>query len=200
MSNPCNNESLGRHCIMKISGETIVYNSSAFKSIFEHLFPSMCALATRILKDEYKGKDIAQEAFVKLWQKDTEDFKDENALRAYLYVLVKNACISLIRKEKNNKDVSVEDGMLIPEQEFLNEILREETYKLLREGIKKLSPQAEIVVRLTLNGYSNADIADEIGVTINTVKTVKKRAYKSLRQMLGDQFVIIMLTNFIRFF
>ncbi len=185
---------------MKIAGEKIDYNSSMFKSIFERLFPTMCMLATRIVNDEDKAKDIAQEAFVKLWDKDSEEFADENALRAYLYVLVKNACISLIRKEKRISNTELNDKLPVEEQAVLDEILREETYQLLREAIKDLSPQATQVVNLALKGFSNLDIADELGVTLNTVKTVKKRAYKSLREKLGHQFITILLTSFIHFF
>ncbi|SFT12772.1 RNA polymerase sigma-70 factor, ECF subfamily [Zhouia amylolytica] len=185
---------------MKVSGKTIQYNSAEFKTIFEHLFPSMCVLASRILKSEDKGKDIAQEAFVKLWRKDTEEFTDQKALQAYLYVLVKNACISELRKEAKHKSTILEEGLTISQQAFLNEILREETYKLLHIAIKELSPQAENVVKLTLQGYQNQDIANELNVTVNTVKTVKKRAYKALRTKLGNQFIAILLTNFFDFF
>ncbi|MBD0824234.1 MULTISPECIES: RNA polymerase sigma factor [Aestuariibaculum] len=185
---------------MKVSGKTIQYNSKEFKAIFERLFPSMYILASRILKSEEKGKDIAQEAFVKLWQKDTEDFTSEKALQAYLYVLVKNACISQLRKEKKISNTSLDEGLTIAQKSFLNEILREETYKLLHNAIKELSPQAERVVMLTLEGYRNQDIATELEITINSVKTVKKRAYNRLRELLGSQFVAIVLGNFIQFF
>ncbi|PRZ21248.1 RNA polymerase sigma factor [Flavobacterium granuli] len=185
---------------MIVAGKIIEYNSQEFRSLFERLFPAICLLAGRILKDDAKGKDVAQEAFVKLLNKANEEFTDENALRAYLYILVKNACISIIRKEKKILNTPVDDGMLIAEQSFLNEVLREETYQLLREAIKDLSPQAARVVDLTLKGYSNLDISDEMGITINTVKTTKRRAYQSLRKNLGHQFVMLLLTNFIRFF
>lgn len=185
---------------MKVEGKIIEYNSREFKVLFDRLFPAMSMLAARILRSEEKGKDIAQEAFVKLWQKDSEDFKDENALRVYLYVLVKNACISLLRKEKNIYKTSIEDGLPVADQEFLNEVLREETYQLLRDAIKDLPPQGALVVDLTLKGYRVKDIAEELDVTVNTVKTLKRRAYNSLRDNLGDQFVMLLLTNFIQFF
>ncbi|MBR8535809.1 sigma-70 family RNA polymerase sigma factor [Carboxylicivirga sediminis] len=185
---------------MKLAGKQIDYNSSLFKDIFERLFPSMCLLAARILKDDDVAKDIVQEAFVKLWQKDNEDFTDENTLRAYLYVLVKNACISQLRKEKHKTNASIDEGLTIGDQEFLNEILREETYQLLREAINELSPKASKVVHLSLKGYSNQEIADELDVTINTIKTVKKRAYKALKERLGAEYIIILLTQFINFF
>ncbi len=185
---------------MKIAGKVVGYNSQSFKLIFERLFPPISLLAARILNDTEKGKDVAQEAFVKLWRKDSEEFEDENALRAYLYVLVKNACISLIRKEKKILKTSIDEGLSISEQEFLNEILREETYQLLRIAIRDLSPQAVKVVEFTLKGYANLDIAEELSVSINTVKTIKRRAYLVLRKHLGHQFVALLLTDFIKFF
>jgi len=186
---------------MKIANVHIEYNSEEFKKIFNDLFPSMCVLASRILKDDEKGKDIAQEAFVKLWKNSEEEFNDEKGLRAYLYVLVKNACLSLIRKEKKIINTSLDDYSHIPlEENFIDEILREETYRLLKSAIDQLSPQAKETVKLALKGFSNQEIADELNVTLNTVKTVKKRAYKFLREKLGHQFVFILLTEFIKFF
>ncbi len=186
---------------MKIANVHIEYNSEEFKRIFTDLFPSMCVLAGRILKDDEKGKDIAQEAFVKLWKNSDEEFNDEKGLRAYLYVLVKNACLSLIRKEKKISNSSLDDYTHLPlDDHFIDEILREETYRLLKVAIDQLSPQAKKTVELALKGYSNQEIADELNVTLNTIKTVKKRAYKFLREKLGHQFVLILLTKFIQFF
>lgn len=180
---------------MKIAGKIIEYNSPEFRLLFERLFPAMCLFAERILNDEAKGKDVAQEAFVKLLNKEQEEFAHENAVRAYLYILVKNACISVLRKEKKIRNTSVDDGMLIPEQSYLNEVLREETYQLLREAIKDLSPQAARVVDLTMKGYSNQDISEELGITINTVKTTKRRAYEVLRKNLGNHLIVFLLLN-----
>lgn len=194
------NNGYGLAVAMKVSGKTVKYNSLEFKGIFERLFPHMCMLGSRILGSDAKGKDVAQEAFVKLWEKDTEDFQSERALQAYLYVLVKNACISQLRKEKKYNSTTLEEGITVSQQSILNEILREETYRLLYGAIKELSPQAEQVVHLALKGYTNQNIADELDISINSVKTVKKRAYSKLRKTLGSQFVTILLTNFVHFF
>ncbi|MGJ5642396.1 RNA polymerase sigma factor [Formosa sp. S-31] len=186
--------------VMRVSGKIIQYNSIEFKDIFDRLFPHLYLLGSRILKSEEKAKDVAQEAFVKLWEKDTEEFKSEKALQAYLYVLVKNACISQLRKEKNVLNTTLDEGLSVGQQSFLNEILREETYTLLYDAIQELSPQAEQVVQLALKGMSNQEIADHLQISINSVKTVKKRAYAKLRDLLGAQVVALLLTNFIQFF
>uniref|UniRef100_UPI003217DA67 RNA polymerase sigma factor n=1 Tax=uncultured Draconibacterium sp. TaxID=1573823 RepID=UPI003217DA67 len=186
---------------MIIADKKVLYNSKEFKILFDQLFPSMCVLATRILDDEYKGKDIAQEAFIKLWQNPDENFATENSLKAYLYVLVRNACYSLLRKEKRiTKDPLEQHHHLPSEKRILEEILREETFSLLHEAIKELSPQARKVIKLTLKGMTNEETAQELSVSINTVKTVKKRAYKALREKLGNQFMFIVFIQLIDFF
>lgn len=182
---------------MKFEGKVIDYNSPAFKLLFERLFPPMCMLASRILKDDVKGKDVAQEAFVKLWEKEQQEFTNESSLRAYLYVLVKNACLNLIQKESKVLNSSVDAALHVPEKEFLIEVLKEETYRNLRIAIKELSPQAEEVMNLMLQEYSNQEIADELGISINSVKTVKKRAYRTLRNMVDNEEYIILFFNLI---
>ncbi len=186
---------------MKVAGVDIEPTGSEFKILFEKLFPSMVVFATRILGDEDKAKDVTQDAFIKIWQKTDEDFADENALKAYLYVLVKNACISLIRKESRvGLDDIDQHGNIPSEKIILDEILREETYQMLASSINTLSPQAQQVVNLALKGLTNPEIAEHLNVSVNTVKTVKKRAYKALRDLLGYQFVSIILTQLISFF
>jgi len=186
---------------MIIAGKKVLYNSKEFKNLFYQLFPSMCVLATRILNDEEKGKDIAQEAFIKLWQNPDENFATENSLKAYLYVLVRNACFSLLRKEKRiTKDPLEQHHHLPSEKRILEEILREETLSLLRSAIKDLSPQARKVIKLMLKGMTNEQIAEKLSVSVNTVKTVKKRAYKALREKLGPQFMILVYLQLMYFF
>ncbi len=186
---------------MKVAGTIVEPTSMEFRKLFEKLFPSLVVLAVRILNDEEKAKDVAQEAFIKLWQKADEEFKDENALKAYLYVLVKNACISVIRKESKVTQENIENHHQVSSDKFiLDEILREETYQMLSSAIANLSPQAQNVVKLALKGLSNPEIADQLDVSLNTIKTVKKRAYKALRDQLGHKFVAILLLELINFF
>jgi RNA polymerase sigma-70 factor (ECF subfamily) len=41
-----------------------------------------------------------------------------------------------------------------------------ETYQLIHEAIKNLSPQGQRVIEYSLDGLKNADIAKELGITI----------------------------------
>ena len=178
---------------MKISGVNISYDSKEFSNIFKRMFPSLAVLAIRILGDEDLGKDIVQEAFVKLWENKDQEFENENAFTVYMYVLVKNACISQLRKNTKYNHLSIDEGLRVPNQEILNEVLTQETYRLLYKAINELSPQAQEIINLSLKGYKNQDIVDELNISINTVKTVKKRAYQALRNKLGSIFTLLLL-------
>ncbi|MCG8581870.1 MAG: RNA polymerase sigma factor [Bacteroidales bacterium] len=185
---------------MNLSGKSIEYNSPAFKEIFNRLYPSVCMLATRILQDGHKGQDIAQEAFIKLWENDKEEFTSEDSLRAYLYVLIKNACLTHLRKKSRVSYFADISKGALPKIDVMNEVLREETYQLLHNAIDNLSPQAAQVINLSMIGYTSVEIADELGVSLNTIKTVKKRAYKALRKSIGNHFVVFLLMTAIRNF
>ncbi|TKG96411.1 sigma-70 family RNA polymerase sigma factor [Puteibacter caeruleilacunae] len=184
---------------MLYEGKRITINSSEFKLLFETYFPSLCLFSEKFIHDSTIAKDIAQDAFIKIWNSDKE-FENEKAAKAYLYVLVKNASIDFIKEQKGITNVHADNEEIIAEDHFLQEIVREETYRMLDIALANLGEQTKRIVELTLQGNSNKIIADELEISVNTVKTLKLRAYKSLRDQLGNQFVAILMLEFFKFF
>lgn len=70
-----------------------------------------------------------------------------------------------------------------PEDDF---ILEDMVHAKLYVAIEELSDRAREIVLMTLKGTSNPEIASTLGVSLNTVKTVKLRAYRVLREKLKD--------------
>ena len=66
---------------------------------FELYYPSLVNFSQGYVKHLPVAEDIAGEAFVKLWQR-RESFESHYSIRAFLFVVVRNACISHIRKYK----------------------------------------------------------------------------------------------------
>ena len=63
----------------------------------------------------------------------------------------------------------------------------DETSRLIAEALAKLSPQARRVMEMTLEERPLQEIAKELGVTVNTVKTVKYRALNRLSELLTPE-------------
>jgi RNA polymerase sigma-70 factor (ECF subfamily) len=74
-------------------------------------------------------------------------------------------------------------------------VQEEETYRIIYQAIYGLPHQSRKIILLSLKGYKNPEIAGELQVSLNTVKTLKKNAYRELRDKLKDHVFVFFLLN-----
>ena len=77
------------------------------------------------------------------------------------------------------------------EEIFFYQAIEEEMIRKLRVAISKLPEQRQNILLLSSDGYSVQEIADRLGISVNTVKTQKKRAYVYLKEQLKDSYVLL---------
>ena len=163
----------------------------AFKQFFESLYPSLCLFANKYLKDPDASLDIVQDAFVQIWNKK-EDVHSIDSAKSYLFKFVKNKCLNYLRDQKQRQILNYEQ--LDSEIFFRDNLIEEETYLLINDAVRHLPPKGQKVIELSLDGLKNQEIAEQLNITINTVKTIKQRAFKAMREELKDNvFVLFML-------
>jgi RNA polymerase sigma-70 factor (family 1) len=156
---------------------------NAFREIYESFYPSLLFVAAKYLKDKDASSDIVQDAFLYFWSRKAEVFTIDMA-KTYLYKYVKHRSLNYLRDRNGKSSVKLtdeEDNTL-----FRDLIIEEETYLVLYRAIQSLSPQSQKVIELSLDGLKNQEIAIILNISINTVKTIKLRAYKALREDLKD--------------
>ena len=154
----------------------------AFEHLFMSLYPGMCNIANRYLNDEVQSKDIAQEAFIKLWGKRGE-LEDIISVKSYLYTTVRNLSLNYIRDNRKSMEIP---GVLPDciEPDLKSMIIEEETIRALYSAIDHLPTQSARIVRMTLLGAKNQEIAEQLGISVNSVKTLKYNALNTLRKEL----------------
>lgn len=161
----------------------------AFKVIFDKFYLSLSLFAYKIVKDYNLVDDFIQDAFVRLWE-NAENFSHINGIKKYLYLCVRNSCLNHVKhriiEERANLNIDVID------YDFKNNLFEEELYAFLYKSISDLPNQSKQVMLLSLSGLSNIEIAQQLSISINTVKTLKKRSYKVLKGRLTD-FLLILL-------
>ena len=75
-----------------------------------------------------------------------------------------------------------------------DEFFTAEVYQRLFNAIDELSPRQRDIFSMYMSGKKNHDIADAMGIAEETVRVHKLRAIQSLRQRLGTNELLLMLT------
>ena len=156
----------------------------SLEHIFGELYQRVCAYSHRYLTDSQEIEDLVQDAFITLWNKRT-DFEHINAIKSFLYTTVRNKCLNSL---KHQTVIREHESRLIYELENADKeqaVIEEEYYGHLYNEIKNLPEGSQKVMLLALQGLKNKEIADELDISENTVKTQKKIAYAKLKERLS---------------
>jgi RNA polymerase sigma-70 factor (family 1) len=163
----------------------------AFKQIFDQYYTNLCLFTNKYIEDFSDSEDIAQEVFIILWEKRT-DFSNMYSLKAFIYQTAKNKALNLIKHSKVKFNYSKAQIIeLESEQYFANQFIEEETKRIIIQRINELPAQSRKIILLSMEGMKNQEIAETMDISINTVKTQKKIAYKKLKSQLAELFSII---------
>lgn len=159
----------------------------AFRCLFDRYHKLMYIEARSILNSDAEAEDSVQEIFIWLWEKKAK-IKVDYSLRMYLVRAVKYNCANKIRsrvtEEKRKKLYS--EGM---EEDFLqlSNIEYKELNQKIAAAINQVAPVSRVAFQKSyLEGKHISEIAQEMGVSIYTVKNNISRAIKSLRKSLGN--------------
>ena len=177
-----------------------VSNTLTPEQLFRKLYPRLCDFANYLLKDKELAEDMAQDAFI-VYLEQREKISDNfNAVKSFLYTAVKNACLNKIRhhnvvdlyNKKNPLDIYTDPKLL-------EGIIHAEVIAEIHEKINSLPQGCAMVIRYGyLEGLSNSEIAKEMNISINTVKSQKKRALDLMKIQLGKAamaFFVVMYLN-----
>ncbi|AXP80761.1 RNA polymerase sigma factor [Mariniflexile rhizosphaerae] len=164
-----------------------------YKKTFDSLYTLLCLFANKYLNDIEASKDIVQVVFIKIWE-DNIEFRSEENIKSYLYTSVKNKSLDYIKSKRvtsTEKLSSIKIEDMETEPFYLREVVVLETHSIVEKAIKTLPKKCAQIIRLSINNFTNPEIATELGISINTVKAQKKIAYKKLKPILKDYLILI---------
>lgn len=137
-----------------------------------------------ILKDRQDAEDIAQETFIKAFQK-LKNFSSEKArFSTWIYRIATNLCIDRLRKEKRKVLVNDIDAYV---EAVDPDHMNDEEVRHIRELVETLEPPkyVEIIKAYFWQGESYQTIADRYSTSTNTVGTWIRRAKAQLKEQLS---------------
>ena len=136
--------------------------------------------ALRMVDDADIAEDLVEDAFIKVLEKIRSGVEIDN-FKGYMYRAVRNECISFMRDKKEMLRL---DGIPDVTDENVDTSIRDAH---IWRAIDNLPDRCREVFLLSKrDGLSNEDIAEELGISVKTVKNQMTKAFSRLREALSS--------------
>lgn len=172
-----------------------------FEKVFKEYFPLLLFEARGYIWSYDLAGEIVSDVFTRIWT-NREKLEIKTSLRDYLIKAVHNTCIDYYRQLKR-KETLFSDTDSTEQAKFtladlgqspLDYILTKELEEKINNAIAALPPQYRRTFMLSrFKNLSYDEIAREMGLSVNTVKTNMKNALAALRNELKDIVLLILV-------
>lgn len=172
-------------------------NHRVFKNFFNKHYEEMVRYANGYLFDRDSSEDLVQEVFIYIWE-NAYKLKIESSLKGYVYTMVRNRCFNYLKSIKITDDFEFLEFNINLITEHVFDRVDDEDKKIVYHQILKivdsLPEKMQQIVRLKfLHNYKYQDIANELGVSVNTVKTQLKRAKLKITELVTSVLILLQI-------
>lgn len=157
----------------------------AQNELWSQYAPLMMSICLRYLKHMETAEDILVQAFHRIFRK-METFKGEGSFEGWLKRIVINECLMELRKRRAQfLTVSVDEVLVQPSIEWEDNLEYEELLSLLDELPEGYRTVFNLYV---IEGFKHREIAEMLGVSINTSKSQLLLARRRLQTMIKKKY------------
>ena len=160
-------------------------DTQTYEVVFKKYYQPLVMFVMRHVGNEDVAKDIVQDIFFKLFE-GSRSLPDDFLLKSWVYRVARNAAVDYLRHlqvEDKYKFLMAEAMISISD---IDEEIDEQVYAKVNLAIESLPEQCRLIIKLNvLEGKKYQEIAEELGITVNTIRTQVSRGYKKLRDILS---------------
>jgi RNA polymerase sigma-70 factor (ECF subfamily) len=159
----------------------------AVRAMYREYGHLVYAVAHRALGQHDLAEEATQQTFVRAWQA-ADRFDIDRDPAPWLATIAKRSAIDIHRREARRPasalaDVSDDDHAVVDLPTELDSL---DAVWHVRRAIDALPPDEATIVRLQhLDGMTQTEIAEKLGIALGTVKSRSHRAHHKLAELLG---------------
>ncbi|MCM1031483.1 MAG: RNA polymerase sigma-70 factor [Oscillibacter sp.] len=170
-------------------------NRLAFTMVYMEYHKQLYSFACHYLGDRYQAEDAIQWLFLRLWE-NRQLLNEQMSLKSYLFTSLKNHILNLLRdgkREALRQEQFLREKEETEDSSVLQQLDEEEVRQRLTAAISTLSPQKRRICELKLEGsLSNAEIAELLQISVNTVKFQYNQIIKELRSRISPTLLLVL--------
>ena len=165
-----------------------------FPAIYREHYPKVVGYLRRLVGDA-EAEDVAQEAFVKI-SRSLDGFRGESRLSTWMYRIATNTALDHLRRPSTTQsarheygageDDGPDDDPIVDSAPLHDTLLiRKDMNECIRGLVNDLPENYRAVLVLAdLEGFTNAETSDVLGLSLDTVKIRLHRARLQLKKSL----------------
>ncbi len=165
----------------------------ALEQLYDRYSRLLYSMLLAIVKHPPEAQDLLQEVFVQVWNNASSFDATRGTAYAWIVTLTRNRGIDRIRskafRERQQEEFGLDAAQYVatPHASPLEAMLVNERSELVRTALEQLSPQQQEALRLAyFQGYTQSEIAEELGIPLGTVKTRMRQGLQKLYDLLTN--------------
>jgi RNA polymerase sigma-70 factor (ECF subfamily) len=170
------------------------HNSIAFQQFYNKYYQRLLSFIVTFTNDREQAKDIVQEAFVILWT-NRKSIDTSKSPKSYIFFIAKNIFIDHYRKEKRDNQflIDLKETALRERIEDNGEEIGRRIEKM-NNLIEILPEKCKMILKMNkIEGLKYQEIADHLDISLKTVESQMRIAYKKIREQYKKDDLIFFL-------
>jgi len=186
-----------REVLLEVSEHELVEackkgSRKAQKRVYELFAGRMLLVCQRYAKNKEHAKDLMHDGFIKVFL-NMDGFREKSSLQTWITRIMINNCISEIRKEvRKGIKVDIEHLQLPDDEAEEFEIVDKShiTAQMVFDKMQELPLGYRTVLSMyILDGYTHAEIAEQLGIAAGTSKSQLAKAKRLLAKILKEAYL-----------
>ena len=174
-------------------------DEDAFCELYATYKNRLIYFAMRFLKSREYEEDVFQDAFTVVWQ-SRRFINPDASFSSYLYTIMRNRILNQLRNAANEEKLkeSILSQALDYTEDTKREVMLNDLKSLISHALQQLTPRQREIFEMSREAQlSHKEIADKLGISVNTVQEHISTSLKLIRTYLikysGSEYVDLLL-------
>ena len=156
----------------------------AFARLYVQTRGAVYALALSLLHDAHEAQDVAQDAFIKVWE-SAPSYRPQGSPMAWMLTIARNLARSRLRRGGRQVGLEDEEWNAIPAD---LPAVSPEDRQVLQEALARLGEEERRIVLLhAVTGLKHREIAQLLELPLSTVLSKYHRGLKKLKALMKGE-------------
>lgn len=169
-------------------------DQKGFNILYNNYSGALFGVVNKIVQSNDDANDLLQDTFLKIWRNIDNYDASKGSIFTWMMNIARNLAIDRVRSadfRDSSQNISMEENVIYQiDNEY--QTVQDIDSIGLQKIVEKLRPEYKQLIDLVYyKGYTQAEVSEEYGIPLGTVKTRIKAAVGSLRAMLSGLWLII---------